>query len=63
MDGSVCAAKHKEQNYAAGVMSLNGWWLCEGGTFSRNIQENTELQIYEKVSIGDGSCRSCKTTC
>ncbi|MCZ2356441.1 MAG: hypothetical protein LC115_07100 [Bacteroidia bacterium] len=23
MDGSVCAAKHEEQNYAAGVMSLN----------------------------------------
>ncbi|MCZ2357344.1 MAG: hypothetical protein LC115_11785 [Bacteroidia bacterium] len=45
MDGSVCAAKHEEQNYAAGVMSLNVWRLDAGRDFSTTVDAKTELQI------------------
>ncbi|MCZ2357350.1 MAG: hypothetical protein LC115_11815 [Bacteroidia bacterium] len=45
MDGSVCAAKHEEQNYAAGVMSLNvlAAWRS-GGNRSTNVQLCTKVQ-------------------
>ncbi|MCZ2356440.1 MAG: hypothetical protein LC115_07095 [Bacteroidia bacterium] len=44
MDGSVCAAKHEEQNYAAGVMSLNGKSIGEVRDFEElNVQEFTNV--------------------
>ncbi|MCZ2356445.1 MAG: hypothetical protein LC115_07120 [Bacteroidia bacterium] len=65
MDGSVCAAKHEEQNYAAGVMSLNGLQLPEGGDFgvlhcqpSTNFDRSTKLDLTTEPPLLGRCCYS-----
>ncbi|MCZ2356142.1 MAG: hypothetical protein LC115_05545 [Bacteroidia bacterium] len=51
MDGSVCAAKHEEQNYAAGVMSLNVLRLGEGGDFYHKSSYEAHTSNLRKTVI------------
>jgi len=44
-------------------MTANARQLCEGGTFSTNSQPDNCLQIYQKLSNEELSCRSRKTAC
>ncbi|MCZ2357688.1 MAG: hypothetical protein LC115_13525 [Bacteroidia bacterium] len=63
MDGSVCAAKHEEQNYAAGVMSLNVLRVAAVGDFgalhchpAQKFDSSTQLQFCTSPPIEATRC-------
>jgi len=45
------------------TIAYNARQLCEGGTFSTNSRPDNCLQIYQKLSNEELSCRSRKTAC